>query len=278
MNNYCIKQKISNEKGITLVSLAITIAVLAIILGVSLNIGTESLDSTRLKAFYMELETVQKRIDDIETTNETFIDSNNKVINIKENEEFKLTSEEKSILQNIISQSQIDLEQIYPGLTVDEFRYFTRYELDTILDLTEIEQNVFIHFESRTVISQRGKNIGGKTYYILRNNMYYPTQNTEKNEGEITDLNFIITNYGKYSYKIMVRPQNTIGDLDGTGTLKYKKTSSKYWETATDLEIIVNELTRYDIEYSDNNNNTVSAIIEVSLDEDEIPTVTIITE
>lgn len=282
MNNYCIKQKISNEKGITLVSLAITIAVLAIILGVSLNIGTESLDSTRLKAFYMELETVQKRIDDIETTNETFIDSNNKVINIKENEEFKLTSEEKNILEDIIEESQINLEQIYPGLTVDQFRYFTSQELYTILDLTQIEQNIFIHFESRTVISQKGKKIGGKTYYILKNNIYYPTQDTDKNVGEITSLNYSQPPiaYGTGKYKVVISAGNTIGDLNTTGRLEYKKTNTKYWEISTNGEIVLELDVEYNVKYIDANNNSLEKKIKVVLDTENgnIPAVQEITE
>ena len=75
MNNN-IKKRLANEKGITLVALLITVIVMMIIVGISVDTGTESLDSTRLQGFYMQLETIQKRADDIATTNEGYYITN----------------------------------------------------------------------------------------------------------------------------------------------------------------------------------------------------------
>ena len=70
------------SKGITLISLIITIVVLVILASISIKSGTESLDNTRLQGFYTQLEIIQKRVDDIAVTNETYI-SNGETIYLK---------------------------------------------------------------------------------------------------------------------------------------------------------------------------------------------------
>jgi len=254
-----IKQKISNERGVTLIALIITIIIMIIIIGLSVDIGMDSLDSTRLQGFYMQLETIQKRADDIAITNEGYYiknaDGTRTYIDLKTSGGSALTSSQKSILQGILSSEGV-------GISPSEFRYFTVTNLAEQLDLKQMEYNVFIHFDTRTVIAENGITINGKTYYMLENNMFYTEQDTSKNQG-ILGLEYYITKYGTTNkYKITVTP-STVGDLTTNGTLKYKKTTTKYWETANGLEIIISELTDYDILYIDSNNNSVSESIKV---------------
>lgn len=275
MKNYNIKRIILNEKGITLAALVLTVAIMLIIAGISVNIGTESIDKTRLQGFYTKLEVIQKRVDDIAATNEKYIINNENgtktEIYLKTAGGSAITQEQGVFLQGILNEE---------GITkpVSEFRYFTVTDLEEQLDLSEIEYNVFVHFDTRTIIAENGITIDGETYYILKNDMYFVEQNTQKNEGEISSLNYNIINYGAEKYKITVTPSNTIGDLNATGTLRYKKTTTKYWEISTNLEMIISELTQYNIEYKDNNNNTVTQVIEVSLNESDTPIVTVVTE
>lgn len=261
MKEKSIKQKISNERGVTLIALIITIIIMIIIIGLSVDIGMDSLDSTRLQAFYMQLETIQKRADDIAITNEGYYiknaDGTRTYIDLKTSGGSALTSSQKSILQGILSSEGV-------GISPSEFRYFTVANLDEQLELKQMEYNVFIHFDSRTVIAENGITINGKTYYMLENDMYYAEQDTSKNQGTI-ELTYDPTIYGKNKYKITVTP-NTVGDLTKNGTLKYKKTTTKYWETANGLEIIISDLTDYDILYVDSNNNRASEIIRVYLE------------
>lgn len=251
-----------NNKGITLISLIITIVIMLIIVSISANIGTESLEATRLNGFYMQLETVQKRVDDIAITNEKYVNSEGNTIEIKEHEDFKLTESEKTALAN----TGINLEEIKTGLTADDFRYFTVEELDTVLDLMEMDYNVFIHFDTRTVIAENGITINGEQYYMLKSNIYFPEY--EKKEAEIK-LSYEGYLYGTESYKIIVIPEK-VGYLETNGMLMYKKTTTKYWEIADGLEIIVNELTIYDIQYKDRNNTIVSKKIKLELDGEEV--------
>ena len=57
---YQNKYMLKSESGITLMALIITIVVMLIIVGISVNYGISSLDDTRLRGFYSELEIIQK--------------------------------------------------------------------------------------------------------------------------------------------------------------------------------------------------------------------------
>lgn len=252
-----------NERGITLVALLITITVMVIIVAVSVDIGTESLDNTRLQGFYTQLEIVQKRVDDIATTNESYLDSNGSVVYIKEQGTAyaDLTSDKKTALQNIITNEG---EGVISDVTT--FRYFTTDQIKNILDLDEIEYNLFIDFETRTIIAEEGITLDGQSYHILKNNVYFAGQNQNKNEGEITSLSYNVTTYGTDKYKVVITPSNTIGDLGGKGHVEYKKTTTKYWEISNNTEIIIELEVEYNVKYIDNNNNYIEKVIKVSLD------------
>lgn len=259
-----------SDKGITLVALIITVVVMVIIAGVAVSTGTESLDETRLKGFYTKLEIVQKRVDDIASTNETYVNDSGSTVYLKEQGTAytSLTSTQKSTLENIIQSEGTGL-----GLTASNFRYFTSEQLKSILDLSEIEYDVFIDFDSRVVIAEDGITTNNQTYHLLKNTTYFAEQDVNKNVGTINSLTYVVSKYGINSYKVVVTPSNTVGDLTG-GILKYKKASSKYWETSVNLEMIVDELTDYNIVYEDVNNNSLAKTINISLNSDGNPTIT----
>ena len=261
------------QNGITLATLVITIVVLLIISVVTILNSTDSLESTRLKGFYTKLEFVQKRVDNIAATNERYIDSNGNTVYLKEQglSYDELTDTQKSNLQNIL---QIENLTTIP---MTNFRYFTSEQLDSILDLSEIEYNVFIDFDNRIVIAENGITVNGTTYYMLKNSTYFVEENTQKNVGNIEGLNYTVIKYGD-EYKITIAPTNTVGDLNNTGTLKYKKSINKYWITAKNLEIVVEKEVEYDIIYEDVNKNSVTKKIKVILTEESVPNVTEINE
>ncbi len=279
MKNLNIKQKISNDKGITLVALIVTITIVLIIAGISINTGTESLDDTRLKGFYAQLEFVQKRVDDIANTNEVYYIVNNDgtktPLYLKTEGGSALKDTQKTALQEIITKQNINIPT---GKLIEEFisefRYFTVEDILEQLDLKEIDYNVFVHFDTRTIVAENGITINGVEYNILKNNIYYVEPNITDETSSMKLTYAPPTQYGTNNYKITVSPTGANGEVLTNGTLKYKKTSTKYWETTNNLEIVINELTQYNIEYI-NNNNVISQTITVSLDDDGNPTVTV---
>lgn len=261
---------LKNEKGITLIALIITIVITVIITGIAISSGTESLDETRLKGFYTTLEIVQKRVDDISVTNEAYVDNSGNTIYLKEQGTAysSLTDEKKANLNNILTTECAGL-----GLSSSNFRYFTSEQLKNVLDLSDIDYNVFIDFNSKVVIAEDGILLNGTTYHVLKNDSYFVSQDTNKNVGIIESLTYTASSYGSNMYKIIVTPNNLVGDLTG-GTLKYKKTTTKYWEDTNNLEMIVDELTSYNIIYKDNNNNNLAKTITLAVNSEGQLTVT----
>jgi hypothetical protein len=256
-------------KGITLVALVIIVTVLLIIASISINYGSESFNNTRLQGFYMKLEIIQKRVDDIATTNEVYIDAEGNTIYLKEQgtAHENWGGDRQDSLKAIIQSEGAEL-----NLSIENFKYFTSEQLNSILNLSEIEYDVFIDFDNRVVIAENGIAVNGVTYHMLKNSVYYAKQNN-KNVGTIESLSYVIVKYGD-NYKVTVTPSNSVGDLKTGGTLKYKKSTSKYWETSENMEMVISKLADYNIIYEDANNNSLSKTITINLDKDGIPTVT----
>lgn len=252
-----------DEKGITLAVLVIMVVVMIIIASIALYSGTEALDGTLLNEFYTQLEIVQERVDDVSATDESYIDENNNVIYIK-NAGQNLTTTQKSNLQNILVSQEISIENI------DDYRYFTIQNIKDILDLDEIDYNLFINFEDRVIIAEEGITIGNNTYYMLEDTKYFVKNNLSKNEGQINSLTYgIPTQYINNTYKVNISPGNTVGDLEKDGYIKYKKTTTKYWEITTNTEIVLEFDTEYNIKFIDFNNNSIEKIIKIEYKKDE---------
>lgn len=268
-----MKFKKNNEKGITLVALIITVAVLLIIAGISINAGTESIYNTRLKGFYTQLEIIQKRVDDIVSTNEGYyetISGTKTYFDIKTQTGELLNEDQKDLLKRILANTEgfSSISEDELNKFINKFRYYTTVDLEEQLGLSEMEYSVFIHFDTRTIISETGIKVKGEEnlkHTLEKNGTYFVKQETNENK-ETKSLECSASVYGTSNYKITVTPVN----LETTGTLKYKETTSKYWETADGLEIVVNKLTKYNIEYVDSKKNTVSETITLSLDRNSI--------
>lgn len=262
------------QNGITLVSLIVIVVVLVILTFVSVEFGTESMDVTRLKGFYLELETVQKKVDEIFVNNETYSvkneDGTETVIKIK-NAGADLTDEQKNSLQVILQAEEINLDS-------STFRYFSIEDIENILDITDINYDLFINFENRLIVAEKGIKIGDEFYYVLKNDIYFVEQ-SDKNTGEIRALIYSEPiEYGTNKYKITVTPENIIGDIVGSGYVEYQKVDASFWVTSQNNEIVIELNKVYNIKYIDNNNNSLEKTIKIEFIKDQegndIPTVT----
>ena len=238
-----------NEKGITLVALIITIIVLIILTGAGITAGINQMNSTQLKAFYTKLEIAEEAVEKIASTNEFYIDSSgNKIELIKLGT--ALTSEQISLLQSISA-----------NYDASKFKYFTADEVESILNVSGVDLNLFINFEDKLVISA-----DGTIYYTLESDKYkVPYQNKT-----LGNVNFTceVKKYSSDSYKIIVTPIN-INNIEN-GIVKYRVANIEdYWKLAKNNEIIVNRLTTYDIMYTDANNNSITKSITIQNDENQ---------
>lgn len=240
----------SEEKGITLVALVMTIIILLILSTVSITMGTRQFNSMALKGFYTKLEIAQEGIEKIARTNENYKDENGNTVYLKDLGTLP-NAEQKSIIQNL-------------GYNSTNFKYFTAQQVQNDLGISGVELDLLIDFENRIVINPQGIEIDGKQYYQLENKKYVVTTNEDKNKGTV-DFTYKAEKYGDNSYKILITPLN-IGDIK-QGIVKYKKEDINYWTAAENNQFIIDQLAKYEIVYEDANNNTATKILSLSLNE-----------
>lgn len=258
------KNSLLNESGVTLVGLIVTVVVMLIIAGVSIYNGISSIDSTKLKGFYTQLEIVQKRVDDIFATDEQYIDENGQEVSIKAKGE-SLTQSQIENLHNIVQIEQINITNAQIG----EFRYFSTEDIENVLDLREIEYDLFINFEDRIIIAEKGITLQGITYYALKNKTYFVEPNINPNTVVVENLKYTDPiKYGKDTYKVTVIPDEINGELNGKEYVKYKDANTKYWETSTNKQIIIKKHTPYNLNYY-YNNKVIEKIIKIDYKKDQ---------
>lgn len=194
---------VKDENAVTLMVLVITIIVLVIIASISINAGQTSLESTRLRNFYLKLEIVQKRVDNIASQNETYIDASGNVVILKETGE-QLDNEQREFLKNVLGTED-----------VSNFKYFTENDLKNLFDLTDIGHNLFIDFENRMIVSADPVTAKGEKHYVLENDTYFINNSNadEKNVGNLGVFTITVEKYGTQRYKIKVTPPSNIGDV-----------------------------------------------------------------
>lgn len=212
------------ERGITLISLVITIVVLAIITGIAVSASTDSIKSAKRTAFITELEMVQEKVNTIY-------------------EKRKLNEEDviyyNSLGQDISKVEASKLTQILKGQSGEGYLYFSKEDLKK-LDLDNISQDIIINFNTRDVISVTGLEIDGNTYYKLLDIPNYAGQkidyidkNTEAPTFDV-EVNKMVS-----SWQIVMKNIKYNSNV-ARGTLSYKLNDSDNW-------IIVGEKTYFEV-------------------------------
>lgn len=240
----------SEEKGITLVALTMTIIILLILSTVAITMGTKQYGSIKLKGFYTKLEIAQEGIEKIARTNENYKDENGNTVYLKD-------------LGNAVTVDQKSLIE-FLGYNASNFRSFTAQQVENDLGISGVELDLLIDFENRIVINPQGIEIDGKQYYQLENKKYAVSANEDKNKGTV-DFTYKAEKYGNNSYRISITPIN-IGDIK-QGIVKYKKEDINYWTAAENNQFITDQLAKYEIMYEDANNNSVTKTLLLSLNE-----------
>ncbi len=213
-----------NQKGITLITLVITIVILIIITGVVTYNGLESVNTSQKTAFISELEMIQAKVNVIY-------------------EERKASSEKieyyNSIGQDISSLEDTRVNEALGQTSKDGFRFFNQEDLKK-LDLDNINQEVLINYDTREIVSLNGFEIDGVKYYKLKDipnytghNIEYINSNTQAPEFEV-EVNKL-SNFWRLTIKNVVYNSNVT-----SGILSYKLHSSENW-------IIVGEKTYFEV-------------------------------
>lgn len=159
------------EKGITLITLAITVLIMIILLGAGIRYGSNSYSEVKLQNFSYEMQQIQGRVDTIHekmsmvenTPNYIFLDNEQMGVNIAYSNAALKTLKDVKNIDYLSSELQTN-EELYNKLyfkytsgsntqAYSYYRYFSASELESKLDLKNPKNDVIINFKTREVIS-----------------------------------------------------------------------------------------------------------------------------
>lgn len=170
---------IKSERGITILVLIISIAIMLILVGTGIRYGGESLEDIRLQNFSYELQQIQGRVDSFHEKMKTisdidYINFNGQEMGINVTSSTKAVETLKRFGINYDIVSEQDKNLYYEGNGVDTYyRYFSKANLEKQLDIKNAKINVIINFKTREVISVEPQ--------IYKENKYYRLQDLKQN-------------------------------------------------------------------------------------------------
>lgn len=158
--------RVKNNKGITLMSLVITIVILLLISTVTIDVGIGAYSLTKEQNFISQLKLVQSKVDNFVEETQDF--DNGRFTKLSEIE--NSDSEAYKLFQTIISNPEeynINVNKSWNDEldgNVENYYYFKDNDLEKI-GLKDQEITVVINFKTRNVIAQKGIMVDNKKYY-----------------------------------------------------------------------------------------------------------------
>ena len=225
--------KKTNEKGITIITLVITIIILLILASIGVNSGKGTIELAKYDKLRNELTIIQTKVNDLNQENKTEIGQ-------------KISTAQKSIL-NIDTVSNI----IYSGRTEaekaeieDGFRYCSSNYIEKQFELDGIERDYLINVEYRYVVSCEGLEYKGTVYYMIDQmesglyNVAYHNKNSNTGSFDVS-----AEKVGE-KYKINVSNIQHEGYVSNW-QVKYKLSTEENWKTSNKLEFEVEKAGTY---------------------------------
>lgn len=222
--------KLDERKGITLVSLAITIAVMLILASVATYSGVNLLRQAKLNKFTTEMKLMQTEVNDLydRYKNGEDVLSLGKDLGGQEEQVNKVFTNEAS------------------GITdTTGYRYYDQETLQN-LEIDGVDGEFFVNVEKRSVVSYEGLKYEGTTYYTLAQlpsglyNVEYQDRNTEKPTFDVA------TTVKNSKYTITVSNVQYNGYIE-KWQVKYQKDGQDTWLTSEDLSFQVESSGKYNI-------------------------------
>lgn len=134
------------NKGITLITLIMTVIILLIIAGLSINYGINTYKSSKVMKFETYMKILQKKVD----------------IMIEEGIDY-------TTVGTALTNGQKDrLQAIMPTIDISEpqLRYFSSDNIEEVFDVPEVYDEIVINFANRDVISLNGVEKNGVMHYV----------------------------------------------------------------------------------------------------------------
>ena len=231
-------KKSKDEKGISLLSLIITVIIMSILVGVSTYYGIESYKQAQVKQFVVQMQLIQTRVDEL----------------VELNEYQNLGSDASSYSVILSNANKSD------GVSnnINDYKYFSKENLKNQFDIDNIDDGVLINFSTREVVSIVGIEYEGKTYYTQYKlpEGQALIQYTQQQAGAVT-YNYVVKNEGLNSTIIISNctPNSKLTyAYDSGGVLDYQ-TVCDYTGIDEKYYINITKSGQYFVSLRDNNNN-----------------------
>ena len=246
-----------NKKGVTLISLVITIIVLMILSTVAIYSGIEIVKISNLTKFTTEMKILQTQINSIYdqyTENKTInIDEasykGEEILNIEDETTDEITAKKNQIFKELSKDSEA---QIYPD-EIDQYKYWSN-SLIQKLGIEGVEGSCFVNVKRRSIVSYEGLKYDGKRYYTLSQlpdslyNVEYDNPNTGKPTFDLT-----INKISESKWQIDVSNiQYSEGYIE-RWQVKYKLEKDDYWSTTENMSFFINRAGNYLVKIENEN-------------------------
>ena len=221
--------KMLNErKGITLVSLAITISVLIILASIGTSAGIDVIKQAKLNTFTTELEVMQTKVNELY---DEYSSGNNDVLDYGQDLSLSGGQADKVLTNSVITGNKSD------------YRYYNKTTIND-LKLEGIDSEFFVNVKTRSVVSYNGMEYEGITYYTLEQlpQGLYNVTYEDRNTGRPTFEYSVKSESG--AYEITVSNIQYDGYIE-KWEVRYKKEGQDYWMSSEDLTFTVNNSGKY---------------------------------
>lgn len=219
------------EKGVTLITLAVTITILIILASIATYSGINVVNSSKFTAFTTELKTMQAQVNSIYEEDKT----------VEIGESITGTTEEQA--KKVFAELAQDPTT---GITDETgYRYWSQ-EVIKQLGINGVEEEFFVNLPKRSVVSYNGLNYEGKTYYTLSQipNGLYNVEYKASQEKPTFQLSQEKLEENKWKITVVYIQYN--GYIN-KWQIKYQLNGKNYWNTTEEQSFIVNEAGTYNI-------------------------------
>ena len=247
-----------NQKGITLVSLVITIIVLLILASITVNVSLETIRSSNYMAFKTEMQLLQTKVDEIYSSDKDNLSNYGVDMTTDQKEIFNVSE-----VDEVLSSKDVDIDQLEQG-----FKYFSESYLVDDLKIEGITRDYYINMNKRIIIATEPVEYDGVKYYMLEqmpDGTYNVNYNT--NIGDIT-----------FSYSSKVTDGNKgiiyISDIKAEGNIekwqiRYKRKNADNWNITNEFignsyEINVDKISEYEVQVF-HGEDLNSSIVNISI-------------
>lgn len=240
-----------NQKGVTLISLIITIILIMILTSVGIFTGFETYENMRAQAFVAKMKTVQEALDKL-CEKYTIDEINNMGVDFA-----SAPTEGKQILNNII-QENVNLKSWSAIDSINgNYRYFDINSINTILGIKDFDTAIWINPTSRNIIAIEGVEYENIIYY-RQYDLPGGQMLTEPNVNVNFTLSYSVKTYDNKA-EIILQKDNNETIFSNVKYYKQKDNSTEYGDAKilnNVSKITLSETGVYKVEATDSTGNT----------------------